>query len=46
VESGKIAIAKIVIRTRQHVAAVNPQKKGADARIDAFSGRTSGRIRN
>jgi DNA end-binding protein Ku len=28
VESGKIAIAKVVIRTRQHLAAVKPQKKG------------------
>ena len=27
-ESGKIAIAKVVIRTRQHLAAVKPQKKG------------------
>jgi non-homologous end joining protein Ku len=26
--SGKIAIAKIVIRTHQHLAAVKPQKKG------------------
>jgi DNA end-binding protein Ku len=28
VESGKIAIAKVVIRTRQHLAAVKPQKNG------------------
>jgi len=28
VQSGKIAIAKVVIRTRQHLAAVKPQKKG------------------
>jgi DNA end-binding protein Ku len=28
VESGKIAIAKVVIRARQHLAAVKPQKKG------------------
>jgi len=28
VESGKIAIAKVVIRTRQHLAAVKPQKDG------------------
>jgi DNA end-binding protein Ku len=28
VESGKIAIATVVIRTRQHLAAVKPQKKG------------------
>jgi DNA end-binding protein Ku len=28
VESGKIAIAKVVIRTRQHLAAVKPQKRG------------------
>ena len=28
VESGKIAIARVVIRTRQHLAAVKPQKKG------------------
>jgi DNA end-binding protein Ku len=28
VEAGKIAIAKVVIRTRQHLAAVKPQKKG------------------
>jgi DNA end-binding protein Ku len=28
VESGKIAIALVVIRTRQHLAAVKPQKKG------------------
>ena len=28
VESGKIAIAMVVIRTRQHLAAVKPQKKG------------------
>jgi DNA end-binding protein Ku len=28
VESGKIAIAKVVIRTRQHLSAVKPQKKG------------------
>jgi DNA end-binding protein Ku len=28
VETGKIAIAKVVIRTRQHLAAVKPQKKG------------------
>jgi DNA end-binding protein Ku len=28
VESGKVAIAKVVIRTRQHLAAVKPQKKG------------------
>ncbi|MEO7933132.1 MAG: Ku protein [Chthoniobacterales bacterium] len=28
VESGKIAIAKVVIRTRQHLAAVKPQKAG------------------
>ena len=27
-DSGKIAIAKVVIRTRQHLAAVKPQKKG------------------
>jgi DNA end-binding protein Ku len=27
-ESGKIAIALVVIRTRQHLAAVKPQKKG------------------
>src|SRR6201996_9180918 len=28
VNSGKIAIAKVVIRARQHLAAVKPQKKG------------------
>jgi DNA end-binding protein Ku len=28
VESGKIAIARVVIRTRQHLAAIKPQKKG------------------
>lgn len=28
IDSGKIAIAKVVIRTRQHLAAVKPQKKG------------------
>jgi DNA end-binding protein Ku len=28
VQSGKIAIAKVVIRTRQHLAAVKPQKTG------------------
>lgn len=28
VETGKIAIAKVVIRTRQHLAAVKPQEKG------------------
>jgi len=28
VDSGKIAIAKVVIRARQHLAAVKPQKKG------------------
>ncbi len=28
VESGKIAIATVVIRTRQHLAAIKPQKKG------------------
>ena len=28
VESGKIAIARVVIRARQHLAAVKPQKKG------------------
>jgi DNA end-binding protein Ku len=28
VESGKLAIARVVIRTRQHLAAVKPQKKG------------------
>ena len=28
VESAKIAIARVVIRTRQHLAAVKPQKKG------------------
>src|ERR1043166_8885128 len=28
VETGKIAIAKVVIRSRQHLAAVKPQKKG------------------
>lgn len=28
VDSGKIAIAKVVIRSRQHLAAVKPQKKG------------------
>ena len=28
VEFGKIAIAMVVIRTRQHLAAVKPQKKG------------------
>src|SRR6185295_12262004 len=28
VESGKIALAKVVIRSRQHLAAVKPQKKG------------------
>jgi DNA end-binding protein Ku len=28
VQSGKIAIAKVVIRVRQHLAAVKPQKKG------------------
>jgi non-homologous end joining protein Ku len=33
VESGKIAIARVVIRTRQHLAAVKPQKKRALARI-------------
>jgi len=27
-DSGKIAIAKVVIRTRQHLAAVKPQKRG------------------
>ncbi len=27
-ETGKIAIAKVVIRTRQHLAAVKPQEKG------------------
>ncbi len=27
-DTGKIAIAKVVIRTRQHLAAVKPQKKG------------------
>src|SRR3954463_14794190 len=27
-ETGKIAIAKVVIRSRQHLAAVKPQKKG------------------
>ena len=27
-ETGKIAIAKVVIRTREHLAAVKPQKKG------------------
>jgi DNA end-binding protein Ku len=27
-DAGKIAIAKVVIRTRQHLAAVKPQKKG------------------
>jgi DNA end-binding protein Ku len=29
VQSGKIAIAKVVIRVRQHLAAVKPQKKGS-----------------
>src|SRR6202043_139411 len=28
VQSGKIAIAKVVIRERQHLAAVKPQDKG------------------
>jgi DNA end-binding protein Ku len=28
VESGKIAVAKVVIRARQHLAGVKPQKKG------------------
>src|ERR1700733_750152 len=28
IESGKIAIARVVIRTRQHLAAVKPQKQG------------------
>jgi DNA end-binding protein Ku len=28
VKSGKIAIAKVVIRARQHLAAIKPQKKG------------------
>jgi len=28
IDTGKIAIAKVVIRTRQHLAAVRPQKKG------------------
>jgi DNA end-binding protein Ku len=28
IESGKIAIARVVIRTRQHLAAIKPQKKG------------------
>jgi DNA end-binding protein Ku len=28
VQSGKIAIAKVVIRVRQHLAAVKPQEKG------------------
>ena len=28
IETGKIAIAKVVIRTRQHLAAVKPQKRG------------------
>ena len=28
VDAGKIAIAKVVIRTRQHLAAVKPQEKG------------------
>jgi DNA end-binding protein Ku len=28
VEAGKIAIARVVIRTRQHLAAIKPQKKG------------------
>ncbi|MEO8353400.1 MAG: Ku protein [Chthoniobacteraceae bacterium] len=28
IDTGKIAIAKVVIRTRQHLAAVKPQKKG------------------
>jgi DNA end-binding protein Ku len=28
IESGKIAIARVVIRTRQHLATIKPQKKG------------------
>jgi DNA end-binding protein Ku len=28
IDTGKIAIAKVVIRTRQHLAAVKPQKRG------------------
>src|SRR6185295_7098498 len=28
IDSGKIAIAKVVIRTRQHLAAVKPQGRG------------------
>jgi DNA end-binding protein Ku len=36
VESGKIAIAKVVIRTRQHLAAVKPQKKGLMLELKHF----------
>src|ERR1700730_212388 len=36
-KSGKIAIAKVVIRVRQHLAAIKAQKKGADARTHALS---------
>ena len=44
IESGKIAIARVVIRTRQHLAAIKPQKKGLMLEL-MHSGRTSRRFR-
>jgi DNA end-binding protein Ku len=35
-ESGKIAIAKVVIKTRQHLAAIKPQKRGLMLEIMHF----------
>jgi len=38
VESGRIAIAKVVIRTREHLAAVKPQKSGLILELMHFPG--------
>jgi Ku70/Ku80 beta-barrel domain len=39
VDTGKIAIARVVIRARQHLAAVKPQEKGLMLETDALSER-------
>ena len=36
-ESGKIAIAKVVIKTRRHLAAIKPQKNSLMLRVNAIS---------
>ena len=41
VKAGKIAIAKVVIRARQHLAAVKPQKNGRAFRVSSSMYRSS-----